>query len=245
MVDTNGDTAVAPHSRSTTSTRKKVASKTKPPGKKRIAEIDASQFMVKPTIMEVTLEGLTPLLVHNFGAKAIREILEKQMGKAKPKRDHKDPFQDFIESLYIIDQDKVPKEPLEPGGHWKYFPDTFGFPANAFKKAMVNACSFVEGIPKTRIRGVVHVHGDILPLKYSKLVLRQDTVRIGKWNSKTSDIRFRGEFHDWSVKLRLQYNSNAITPEQLAMLINNAGFSVGLGEWRPEKDGSHGTFAIA
>ena len=35
-----------------------------------------------------------------------------------------------------------------------------------------------------------------------------------------------------------------MTDEQIAMLISNAGFSVGVGEWRPEKGGDFGTFAI-
>lgn len=214
-------------------------------GKKgSIKEIDASSLMVEPAIMEVVLTGITPLLVHNFGAKAIKQILDKQIGAAKVARPKKNPFEDFKESLYIINEKKLPKTQLTVGQSWPFVADTFGFPASGFKKAMVTACSFVEAIPKTRVRGLVHIHGDLLPIKYSKLVMRQDTVRVGSYNNKVADIRFRGEFHDWSIKLRISYNKNAITPQQIAMLINNAGFSVGVGEWRPEKDGSHGTFAI-
>lgn len=208
-----------------------------------LKSIDATTLMVQPAILEVTISGITPLLVHNFGAKAIKQILDKQTGAPKTARAKKDPFVEFRESLYVIDEKKVPKTRLETGGSWKYIPDTFGFPASGFKKAMVTACSFVEAIPKTRVRGLVHIHGDLLPIKYGKLVMRMDTVRIGGFN-KVADIRFRGEFHDWSIKLRISYNKNAITAEQIAMLINNAGFSVGVGEWRPEKDGSHGTFSI-
>jgi hypothetical protein len=103
----------------------------------------------------------------------------------------------------------------------------------------------VDGIPKTWVRGLVHIHGDLLPIEYKNLVMKQDTVRVGPFGKRSADIRFRGEFHDWQIKLKISYNKNAISPEQIAMLINNAGFSVGVGEWRPEKDGSHGTFGIA
>lgn len=212
--------------------------------KAKMKEIDASSFMVKPAIMEVKVVGLTPLLVHNFGAKAIKQILDKQTGEAKTMREKKDPFKEFVESLYIINPKRVPKTKLSTGEHWGYCADTFGFPASGFKKAMVTACSFVDGIPKTRVRGLIHIHGNVLPIKYEKLVMRQDTVRVGPFGRKVADIRFRGEFHEWSVVLRIQYNKNAITPAQIGMLINNAGFSVGVGEWRPEKDGSAGTFAI-
>lgn len=210
--------------------------------------IDVTKLMVKPAIMDVTVVGTAPLIVHSFGAKAIRQILEKQTGAAKPgPREKKDPFGDFLQSLYIIDPKRVPKQQLEPGQSWKYVPDTFGFPASAFKKALVSACSFVEGIPKNWVRGLVHIDaedGDLLPLKYDRLVMHQGTVRVGKWNSRTADIRFRGLFTEWSVRLKIAYNRNAITQEQVAMLINNAGFSVGVGEWRPEKDGRFGRFQI-
>lgn len=213
-------------------------------GKANLSVVDVTKLVVKPSVMEVTITGITPLLVHNFGAKAIRQILRKQTGEAQTMKEKKDPFNDFRESLYIIDEKRVPKNRLEPGDSWKYIPDTFGFPASAFKKAMVAACSFIEGIPKTWVRGLVHIHGDLLPIKYDKLVMRQDTVRVGPFGRKVADIRFRGEFHGWSIRLKLSYNANAVKPEQIAMLITNAGFAVGVGEWRPEKDGSLGTFGI-
>lgn len=208
-------------------------------------KIDVSKLTIQPSKMTVTIKGLTPLLVHNFGAKAIRQILDKQTGKAKAgPRALKDPFADFRESLYVINEKRVPKKRLDVGQSWPFVKDTFGFPASGFKKAMVSACSMVEGVKKTWIRGLVHVHGNLVPIKYKELIMRQDTVRVGPFGKKSADIRFRGEFHDWSVDLEVSYNRSAISPEQIAMLINNAGFSVGVGEWRPEKDGSHGTFAI-
>ena len=212
-----------------------------------LTAIDVSKLMVKPRVMELTITGLTPLLVHNFGAKAIRQILDKQIGEAKTIRAKKDPFADFVESLYVINPKRVPKQKLEADGEWQYVPDTFGFPASAFKKAMVAACSFVDGIPKTWVRGLIHVHsqfGNLVPIKYKRLVMQQDTVRVGPFGRKVADIRFRGCFHDWSIRLRISYNENAIKAPQIGMLLNNAGFSVGIGEWRPEKDGSFGTFAI-
>ncbi len=211
----------------------------------KMEAIDVKALMIQPAVMTLTVKGLTPLLVHNFGAKAIGMILDKQMGKAKAgPRAHKDPFEEFKESLYVIDRSKLPKRRLEIGEAWGPMKGVFGFPASAFKKALVTACSFVQGVKKTWIRGLVHVHGDLLPITYAKLYNRQDTVRVGPFGKRSADIRFRGEFHDWSVQLRISYNRSAISPEQIAMLINNAGFSVGVGEWRPEKDGSSGTFAI-
>jgi hypothetical protein len=72
--------------------------------------------------------------------------------------------------------------------------------------------------------------------------MRQDTVRIGMG---TADIRFRPEFPAWSAVLKVRLNRRSMTLEQLVHLINQAGFSVGVGEWRPEKDGSYGMFHVA
>jgi len=63
-------------------------------------------------------------------------------------------------------------------------------------------------------------------------------------NGKTADIRHRGEFKEWSADLEVQYNEDWISAEQIANLISLAGFSVGVGEWRPEKNGQYGTFEI-
>ena len=209
--------------------------------------VDASKFMVKPSTMIVKLVGTAPLLVHNFGEKARRMMLEKQMGTATPKREKKDPHRDFVDSLYLIKPKGIPKRRLEPGESWKFIKNVFGFPASAFKNAMVTACKFVEGISASYVKGLIHIHGEfgnLVPIKYKALTNQQDTVRVGRWNARTADIRFRGAFYEWSIELKISYNKRVMTDEQIAMLISNAGFSVGVGEWRPEKGGDFGTFAI-
>ena len=72
--------------------------------------------------------------------------------------------------------------------------------------------------------------------------MRTDAVRIGMG---TLDLRYRPEFQEWSVALRIRYNAAAISPEQIVNLYNVAGFAVGIAEWRPERDGSNGMFEVS
>ena len=72
--------------------------------------------------------------------------------------------------------------------------------------------------------------------------MREDMVRIGMG---TADIRYRGEFKNWSTILTIRYNERAMSLEQIINLFNIGGFSCGVGEWRPSKDGSYGMFHVA
>ena len=81
----------------------------------------------------------------------------------------------------------------------------------------------------------------MVEIKYDQLIFRMDVVRL---NGKTPDIRFRGEFRNWSTNLLVECNPRALSPEQVCNLIDTSGFAVGVGEWRPEKLGSNGMFQL-
>ena len=62
----------------------------------------------------ITVVGDSPLIVHKWSEKAKKEILDKQMKRAKTKgHDAKDPVLDFIDSLYWLDGE--PEEKTEEG----------------------------------------------------------------------------------------------------------------------------------
>lgn len=61
----------------------------------------------------------------------------------------------------------------------------------------------------------------------------------------TADIRYRGEFREWSADLAIRFNASVLSAEQITNLFNMAGFGVGVGEWRPERSGSFGMFHVA
>lgn len=174
--------------------------------------------------MRITVIGDSPLICHRFSAKASQEMLDKQMKKAKQAKAAKDPEQLFKDSLYPV-ADK---------------PGVYGFPAIAFKAAAVDACTHIDGMKKTFARGAFHIIGDLVEIDGTPTP-RQDTVRIGMG---TSDIRFRGEFTTWKATFLIRYNSLAIQPEQIVNMVNVGGFSIGVGEWRPQRDGSMGMFHV-
>lgn len=174
--------------------------------------------------MQVLLVGDSPLICHAWSTKAKEMMLAKQMKKAKQAKEAKDPQKDFEESLYPL-----------PGG------EGYGFPAVAFKAAMVGACRFVENIKMTEARGAFHILGELIPIDGIPTP-REDMVRVGMG---TADIRYRGEFKSWKALVNISYNQSAISAEQIVNLLNVAGFGVGVGEWRPERDGSYGRFHVA
>lgn len=179
--------------------------------------------------------GDSPLIVHAWSDKAKKMILDKQMKKATTGREAKDPFMDFCESLYWLDG--MPEKPTMDD----VAKARFGFPACAFKAAAVDA-GYQQGVltKKTTARGAFHIVGDMVQINGTP-TMREDMVRIGQG---VADIRYRGEFREWSADLTIRYNPAVMSAEQIINLINIGGFSNGVGEWRPSKDGSYGTFRV-
>lgn len=191
-------------------------------------------------LMEVTIIGDSPLIVHAWSEKSKREMLDKQMKRAKGAKEAKDPVADFNASLYR----------LADGG--------YGFPSVGFKSAAVTAITSVGGMTKVAARQAFHILGEdvdvagafdgtkarhnLVRIEGGEPTMREDTVRVGMG---TADLRYRGEFADWSAQLLVRYNANVLSESQILNIINVAGFAVGVGEWRPEKNGPHGMFHVA
>lgn len=173
--------------------------------------------------MTIKVIGDSPLIVHRWSEKAKKGMLDKQMKVAKKGREARDPKRDFEESLYH-----------HPSGG-------FGFPSIAFKCAAVDACRFTDGTKMTVARGAFHVEGEMVKIDGDKPKPREDMVRVGMG---TADIRYRAEFRNWTALIPIAYNKHALSKEQIINLFNLAGFGVGVGEWRPEKNGQHGRFHV-
>ena len=180
--------------------------------------------------IKVKIRGLSSLIVHAWGKKALEEMLAgQQMTKeekklAKQNRTKKDPERDFNEARYIINGKDC-------------------FPTISVKKAMVDTGAAL-GISRVVIRQAVFVLGDYFEIKGGKPVRREDTVRVGPFNNRQADLRYRPEYANWSADLIFRYRTDMIDEDQLLALLENAGFSVGIGEWRPQKDGQFGTFEV-
>ena len=72
--------------------------------------------------------------------------------------------------------------------------------------------------------------------------MREDMVRVGMGSA---DLRYRGEFKNWYMDMSLEFNASGdVTLDQIINVINAGGYTVGLGEWRPEKDGTFGKVHI-
>lgn len=190
------------------------------------AAVVVDQPIVLPKLnvqqLQLTLVGDAPLICHKWSEKAKKEMRDKQQKKAKAAKEAKDPERDFRESLYT-------------------FPDgSYGFPTIAFKAAAVDACSHVDGVTKVQARGAFHINGELVPIKGTP-TMREDMVRVGMG---VADLRYRGEFREWSTTFVVRYNANVLSAEQIVNLFNVAGFAIGVGEWRPQRDGSYGLFHV-
>ena len=176
-------------------------------------------------ILKVRLVGSAPLICHAWSQKTKQEMLAKQTHAAASKKGAKDPQKCFEESLYKL-----------PGGG-------YGFPATGLKSAIVDACILAADIPKTRARAVLHITQEFIKIKGTP-TMREDTVNIGRFPNRVADLRYRGEFKTWESDVEVTFLRNAISADQLVNLIRYAGFAIGLGEWRPQKDGRFGTFEV-
>lgn len=185
----------------------------------------------------IVLEGTQPLVVHRWGEKARKELIDSNTGKGVKQRpgirEPRNPAQEYRESLYPMSDGKG-----------------YGFPAGAFKSA---ACSYVsrycDGSNATYVRGLFWIEPDD-PIENlvrilgpdgtpMKSAMREDIVRLGGI-ARSPTPRWRGMFTPpWYVVLRVICNDKRLLDsESVLAILEGSGPSVGVGEGRTEKKGN-------
>lgn len=177
-------------------------------------------------LLRVKIVGTTPLIFHKWDEKAIKMIEDKQQKKATKGREVRNPVEEYKNSFYYDAHGNI------------------AFPARNIKQAIVGSARFLPDVKMTILRGAIFIKGDeegMIPVKYKNQVMRKDMVTVGMG---AADIRYRGELQGWSMTFIAEYDADIMSAEQVLNLVQRAGLSQGLGEWRPEKNGDNGMFTL-
>jgi hypothetical protein len=198
------------------------------------APADATHSLrrLERVVFEIPVRGVTPLIVNRWSEKAKTMMLEAQQTKARPKKDPKDPVANFEASRYR-------------------FPDgRDGFPATAFKAAIVHAARLFDGITQVQLKQTIIVVGEtvgqeqLVPIEFGTVTMREDTPRNA---SGVADLRYRAQFWPWSAVLRVRTIGGQFDEESILTLVDAAG-NGGVGEWRPTSPksatGTYGCFEV-
>lgn len=192
---------------------------------KTMAANASSCVIQQPTILSISLEveGTADLIQNRFSQKAVEEMLRKHMG------------------ISVQREKKKPREVLEDATIYNT-DHRVCVPPTAFKSAMIAAASQLKGLKKTELKTVLFVQGNSIPITYREMLPRMDMTRLSGIG-RTPDVRFRPSFQDWKARLTIQFG-DTLSVETVVDLLNRAG-RVGVGEWRPQRNGSFGTFRVS
>lgn len=181
--------------------------------------------------IHVPIIGTAPLIVSRFSEKAKRKMLDTQQGR-RALKEKRDPQADYEASLYRLGEG-------------------YGFPAVGFKKASIGGARYYgKDVTMTELRQYLFFIGEMSDTEAQMLVriegepkLREDYVRLAGAGRK-ADLRYRGEFTEWSAELEIIFVKSCISRESVLSLVEAGGMGVGVGEWRPERNGEFGTYMI-
>lgn len=199
---------------------------------------------INQRLVTVRLVGLSPLICHKWSEKAKAQIRDKQQtGKKTKNRELRDPEQEAKDATYWMDSKcSIP-----------------GAPVVAVKAAVIGAAHNDLGMPKTLVSKSLFVYPPgrdaLVPLEYARKgrgegaknskypngETTEDVVRVGQGST---DLRYRPYFYDWAITTKWQVDADLLQVQDLLILLDRAGFGVGICEWRPEKGGEYGRFRV-
>jgi hypothetical protein len=191
---------------------------------------DAPQVVIDQIAAEtlqVPIVGTAPLLMHKFGEKAKRQMLDNMQGRKTPK-ESKNPQKEYEEAFYRL-----------PDGQPC-------FPSLAFKQSTVGGARFYSQVTMTALKQYIFFHGEAGEdgRSYVRIegepTMQEDVVTVGRG----TDLRYRPQFMPWSTELEVTFVSSMLTENSTLSLIEAGGMGVGVGEWRPEKNGESGCYRI-
>lgn len=177
------------------------------------------------------VRGIAPLVIHRFSTKTKAQMKEKmETGKAassKKNREAKSTDDLYEEARYRH----------EDG--WD------GFNASSIRAAMISACRLV-GFKMTLAKLSVFVESDGPDAIEPQIPL----IRIDGVPTKQEDmarvetgqpyVTVRAAYHDWAARIRIRFDMDQFTHQDVANLMSRVGLQVGIGEGRPDSKNSAG-----
>lgn len=184
------------------------------------------------------ITGMSPYVQNKFSQKA-RETMRttqeqgSQKGKGQ-KRAGKDFNETYRQAIHVGEEG------------W------YGIPAPAFRNAMISACRIV-GFKMTHAKLSVFVEPDGFDIDdgtplvriYGEPEIHESMVRIAQG---TADVRWRPMWRQWHAFVKVMYDADQFSLQDVTNLLARAGMQVGIGEGRPDSKMSAGmgwgTFTI-
>lgn len=178
--------------------------------------------------VEVLLQGTAPLVVARFSKKAelMMKMAEGKSAGSKKERSARD---------YDKEADAARYYSLKGG--WE------GINAAAMRSAMISACRLV-GFKMTLAKLSVFIEADDynadgIPLL--RVYGKSETYTAHTRNATgVVDVRSRPMYKEWAIKLRVRFDADQFTAQDVYNLIARVGGQVGLCEGRPDSKSSAG-----
>lgn len=184
---------------------------------------------IVPKTISFWIRGTSPLIQHAWSEKALHMLRMTAAERKKQPKGARNAEEEALAAMYVTEDGKP------------------GFPMLAFKTALISAAHKDLGIEKTLVRKALFLpsaaySGNLIaPLVADAPEIREDIVRVG---AGQTDMRYRPEFRNWRVNVIVEIDSDLLNEQDVINLVNRAGFSVGVGEWRPERNGEYGRFEL-
>jgi hypothetical protein len=185
--------------------------------------------------LNTTIIGETKLVIHKFSAKAREQMRQKQMmgsvAKKGQKRDPKNFDELYKGALY---------QAKEKGKLW------YGFNASAARNSMISACKIV-GFHMTKGKLGIFIEPDGFDMESGTPLVK---ITKGKPYKHESIVRLQNGVCDvcvrpmwdegWEANLRIRYDADMFSREDVMNLLMRAGLQVGICEGRPDSKDSCG-----
>lgn len=174
--------------------------------------------------------GETPFLFNRMGAKGIEAVFipGAKMNRAeKASRLKHDPVAEFIDTFDSRDDG----------------PTRLVIPSTMIKGAIRSAAVDTEGTSKSEVGRLVYVVGDWISI-YGVPKMHISVVRSAD-QARTPDVRTRAVLPKWGAEFEVEFVSPRMNAKGIIALLFNAGITIGIGDYRPEKGrGQYGQFKI-
>lgn len=171
--------------------------------------------------INVTIEGLTPLLVNRFHEAAAEEATSG----TRSRKERPGPDEDAESRLY-------------KNGNGPFFP------AENIRQSMIGAASrhkIGRRAATTDMAAAVYLSPFELPLTGD---WHTDSRAIVIPATKGRILRHRPMFDQWAIDFQIQIDNDLVSESLVRNILEDAGKLVGVGDFRPARKGPYGRFSV-